>query len=309
MKQQIMAFAALTCAAIVPVYKIQACSICGCAASGNFLGILPQYQKHFLGIRYNYRSFHTTHPASIIPGLSGRKSREIFHSAELAARFCPSKRWQVLGILPYQILEQNVAGASNSKTGIGDGQVMAYYSLISGEIKDQKKWRHLLQSGFGLKLPTGYHTAENLQESEYNPAFQLGTGSWDKMLSIIYTASNSKFGINSDITVALNGTNKEQYRFGNRISGSVRAFYSLKRCKSAYLFQLGAYAEHSGIDLLKNKTQSNSGGNLIMPVVGVDRYSDHLGIGINYRMSAYDQMQGGYVKSNGRLLASVYYLF
>lgn len=286
-----------------------ACSICGCAAGGNFLGVLPQYQKHFLGMRYNYRSFNTTHPASIIPGMSGRKSTETFQSLELAGRYCPGKRWQILGILPYQMLQQTAANSQSHKAGLGDAQIIGYFSAISGAFREGKKWRHLLQLGGGLKLPTGNHQSMAAQEGDYNPAFQLGTGSVDRLLSAIYTASAGKWGINTDATVALNGKNADGYRFGNRISSTVRIYYALKKCKSTWMFHAGLYGEHSAQDYQNEKAQNYTGGSLLMPVVGADRYAKKWGIGANYRRAAVDAMQGGYVKSNGRLLMSVYYLF
>lgn len=308
MKKKTFAWMVILCAICAP-HTTKACSICGCAASGNFLGVLPQYQKHFLGLRYNYRSFQTTHPTSIIPGMSGRQSKETFQSAELTARFCPGKRWQLFGILPYQYLQQTISGTTTHKSGIGDAQMMGYYSVIPGAIHEGKKWRHLLQMGVGIKLPTGNHTVISEQNTDYNPSFQLGTGSWDKLMSTIYTASAGKWGINADLTLALNGYNQEKYQFGNRISSTFRAYYTIKKCKATWMFHGGMYGEHSAADRQQSKIQNFTGGNLLMPVLGADRYAKHWGAGINYRAAVYDKMQGGYVKSNGRLLATVYYIF
>lgn len=308
MKKKTFAWMVILCAICVP-NTTHACSICGCAAGGNFLGVLPQYQKHFLGMRYNYRSFNTTHPASIIPGMSGRKSTETFQSAELAARFCPGKRWQLFGILPYQFLQQSISGTTTQKSGIGDAQIMGYFSVVPGAIREGKKWRHLLQMGGGLKLPTGGHTRMLAQEGEYNPAFQLGSGSLDPMLSAIYTASAGKWGLNADATLALNGKNPDGYRFGKRISSTIRIYYALKKCKSTWMFHAGMYGEHSAQDYQNEKAQSYTGGTLLMPVIGADRYAKKWGMGANYRRATFDNMQGGYVKSNGRLFLSVYYLF
>ncbi|MBP8240682.1 MAG: hypothetical protein KAX50_12000 [Saprospiraceae bacterium] len=42
--------------------QVLACDVCGCAVGGNYLGILPQFRRHFAGVRFQYRTFDSEHP-------------------------------------------------------------------------------------------------------------------------------------------------------------------------------------------------------------------------------------------------------
>ncbi len=284
-----------------------ACGICGCAASGNYLGVLPQYQKHFIGLRYNYRSFNSTHPSSIIPGMSGRKSTEQFQNMELAGRYVPGKRWQILGSVSYQQMVQTINQNSVTVNGLSDASITTYFSVLPGKSRENKSWKHLLQTGVGIKLPTGKNTWANETE-EYNPGFQLGTGSYDKILSAIYTARAKKMGFITDANLILTGKNKFEYQFGNKFSATSRVFYTVKNKLQTWLFYTGIYAEKNAPDYWKNNLQRYTGGHIIMPLGGLELYTKNLAFGINYRIPAAQKLSENYVKSNARLLLSVSWL-
>lgn len=290
------------------IQKTIACGICGGPNAGTYLGVLPQYNKHFVGLRYNYRSFNSTHPNSIIPGLSGRKSAEQFQSTELIGRYIPGKRWQILGSISYQNMKQTIANQTTENNGFSDANFSVYYSVISGRERKNKRWKHLLQTGAGIKLPTGKNTWANETE-EYNPNFQMGTGSLDKLVSLIYTVRTKRFGILSDLNLIINGNNQYEYRFGNKYSVTTRFFYTNKWKERSWIAHTGIYFEKSNTDFWKNKTQNNTGGSIVMPLTGFDLYLKGWTVGLNYRLPIWQNLSNGYVKSNARLLASVSILF
>lgn len=287
--------------------SVTACNICG-GGSGNYLGLLPQYQKHFVGLRYQFRGFETTHPPSLIPGMSGRKSIESYGSIELSGRYCPGKRWQILGILPYQFMRQVANGAAVSNQGIGDPLLMVYHSLIPGSMREGHKWRYLLQAGGGLKLPLGKHQ-QSSEIADYNPVLQPGSGSWDKMVSLIFSMRAKNGGLMVDASWTANGKNKFDYRFGNRFQATARTFYTLKRCDGTWMGSAGVYSENSQGDRHQEKYQSYTGGSLLMPMTSVEYFTEHIATGINIRVPAWQNLGDGYIKSNMRLLFNVSYLF
>ena len=59
-----------------------ACTVCGCSASNQYLGILPQFHRHFLGLQYQHREFRSEHPAHEA-GHSGTVSQENFNTLQV----------------------------------------------------------------------------------------------------------------------------------------------------------------------------------------------------------------------------------
>lgn len=285
-----------------------ACNICGMAPGGNYLGIMPQYQKNFVGTRYQYRAFETTHPPSIIPGLGGRKSYEKYHSAELYARWCPGKRWQLFAFGGFQHLIQNINNETTIKQGLSDPVLLGYYSVLPPQ-KPETVFKHMLQLGAGIKAPIlKLHNGPD-EGGDYNPAFQLGTGSFDKLISAIYTVKTEKWGINADATYSLNGSNKYDYKMGNRLNASIRGFGILKRCNSTWMASTGVNVESANADQWAGAAQRHTGGNLVMGLAGIDRFSEHWTCGAVYRLPVSQNLSSGYVESRGRWMVNLCYLF
>ncbi|MEO0333200.1 MAG: hypothetical protein AAF223_16195, partial [Bacteroidota bacterium] len=42
---------------ITTVSSSHACDVCGCSLGSNYFGILPQFDKHFVGVRWHHSSF------------------------------------------------------------------------------------------------------------------------------------------------------------------------------------------------------------------------------------------------------------
>jgi hypothetical protein len=62
----------------------------------------------------------------------------------------------------------------------------------------------------GLKLPTGASDFNAYDMSEVaNPYFQLGTGSLDVPLNLVYTLKKNEFGINLNLLYQLNFGNSD----------------------------------------------------------------------------------------------------
>jgi hypothetical protein len=95
----------LFCFLITQSIAVSACDICGCGAGNYYLGIMPQFHKQLIGIRYRFQSFNSH--VGLAPALL---SSEQFQTVEMWSRFYPLKRLQVVSFIPYHINEQTEGG-------------------------------------------------------------------------------------------------------------------------------------------------------------------------------------------------------
>lgn len=103
-------------------------------------------------------------------------------------------------------------------TGIGDTELSAVYTFFSRE-----KVRHRWQMQLGMSIPTG-----SIDERGSTPSFtnarlpyqmQLGTGTLDPILGVIYSGKTDNWAWGSEVITTLRvGVNKNGYRYGDQYS-------------------------------------------------------------------------------------------
>lgn len=270
-----------------------ACDICGCANGSAFVGLTPRAGTQFIGLRYRHRTYDS-HLNSVL-----LKTRETYQTAELWGRFYPVKNVQVMAFLPYnsnhQVLKNS--GTEAVKNGIGDAIVLAHVTVFNSFL-DTTNTSHVYQSlmiGGGVKLATGKF--EYGYEGEINPNFQLGTGSTDFLLSVIHTIKMHDWGLNTEIGGRISTRSNDKYRFGNRINGSLTAFYS----KSWGLFSImpnaGAIVDYGFRDIKEGVRNSQTGGVATLANAGVELYYSRFNLGLSYRLPVYQNLGEGELKS------------
>ena len=290
-------------------HSIRACEVCGCTSGINALGILPQFNNHFIGLRYSYRQFHTIHPPSIIPGQTGQVSDEYFHSLELWGRFYPTKRLQVFTFVPFLFYRQQSVSEGNVEVNtIGDVSVMANYIIIKAPDSTQRKARHSLQAGLGVKMPTGRYDLKNGTEL-LNPNLQPGTGSWDFTANVSYTVRWNAFGLNNEALYRLNTTNGAGYKFGDKITLASRAFYWKKWKKWSLMPSTGVQYEYTFANMDHNSRVSYTGGNLLAVHAGLDVYWDRFSVGVSTQVPCWQNVSDGYVQNMPRANAQFIVMF
>lgn len=282
-----------------------ACDVCGCSIGGQYIGILPQFYSHMAGLRYQYRSFVTNHPASLLENHGPERSEEYFHTTELWGRAQLSKRWQAFFFAPYHVFRQT--GFGTKVAAIGDLQLTANYVLLNTADSANAVKQTLLVGG-GIKIPTGRY--QQLQDNErLNPNLQAGTGSWDFQLNASYTLRYGKVGFNSEATLRFNTVNANDYRFGNRVNAAAKVFYWQQGRRLGWLPYAGLAAELAALDTDAGERLSLTGGQLWLGEAGLDLYYQRFSIGAAMQIPVFQDLADGLVDSGNRFSARLSVFF
>lgn len=285
------------------------CDVCGCSIGGNYFGILPQFHRHFVGLRWSEQSFRSAH--SITAARAGQfDSEESFRSADVLGRFYVLPRLQMLVLAPYHEFRRVENHLETRSGGLGDMSLLASYVLLDTGDSTRRKWQHTLTLGGGVKAPTGQHNRTNPEDELLHPNLQPGSGTTDFMLSAAYTLRRGAWGLTTDVLGRLNTANRQQdYRFGNRISGSTKVFYWKNIRKLALLPNAGVFADAAGVNHGDADFTEGTGGFIALATLGLDVYAGHFSAGFTYQQPLYQNLGGGKAHSNARWMATINYLF
>lgn len=68
---------------MVSVCAAIACDVCGCAATGgNTMGIMPRFNRHFVGVRYSQTAYTSTH-LTLFKNEVPKQSQEQFNTVQV----------------------------------------------------------------------------------------------------------------------------------------------------------------------------------------------------------------------------------
>lgn len=295
--------------------RLFACDICGCGVGSYYLGILPDFNKRFIGLRYQYNSLEThLGPQGERTALS---ADETYRIAELWGAWNIGSRVRVMAILPYNFNHREVPGAGTfgSKKGIGDIAVMAYYKVFEGgaTTSDSKLFNHSLWAGVGIKTPTGkYDNSERSTVGSDAPNnFQLGTGSADFTLNMSYDARLMDLGLNLNVLYKINTENKYEYRYGNKFTGNALFYYKfLIDMKLRISPNAGIMYERAAQDVEYNTFNvGQSGGHITSAVTGLELNYKKVSAGVNYQIPFSQNLAGSRVNAGNRLMTHVSFAF
>lgn len=289
---------------VIAVDTAQGCNVCGCGVGSNHYGILPQFQKNFVGVRYHNKTYRS----HLGMDHAAMYSNESFQSVELWARFYPTKRLQVFAFVPYKINERTEGMDALRLKGIGDASVSVNYSLINTYDSASSLLKHNLMVGGGVKLPTGNFQAIH-DGLTVNQNFQLGTGSVDFLVNMIYTLRYSSLGLNTEAAFTQTTTNPDEYRFGNSATGAV----SLFNVFTASSFTIMPYVGISGEFFMDNRQYNipfeDTGGWAMLYLTGLEVYYKNIALGALAQFPGKQELFNGHVTANNRYSAHVTVMF
>ncbi len=284
-----------------------ACDVCGSGAGGNYLGILPEFSKHIIGLRYRSNTL-ATHL-----GKNGTQtyltSYDTYRTTELWGGWNIRRNIRVMAALPYNFNARKNQGTSKEKNGLGDVSISGFYRVLDrkrmsagGKLFTQSIW-----TGIGLKMPTGkYNAADKTQNTQNANLFQLGTGSFDATVNVIYDARLQDAGLNVWGSYKINTANKYGYRYGNKLALSLQPYYKFSIGKKIMAApNVGIQFEMAQQDTDSKFAVDASGGQILLGTIGAELVFKKISFGANYQLPLSQNLALGIVSARNRGMAHV----
>ena len=302
----------MICVVMLSVPSITyACDICGCGVGSYYIGILPEFKKRFIGLRYQYKGL-TSH-ISPDGSYSYLTSMEKYQTMELWGAYNLGKRFRILGFIPYNINERINQDISTMKSGLGDIALVGYYKLFStsASMGKEKIMVHSLWIGAGVKLATGlYDPTEKTGGSGDQNNFQLGTGSTDFTLNAMYDLRIMDAGININGGYKINTVNQYSYQYGNKFTVNLLAYYKFNvKNKIIIAPNSGILYDNAAQDRNHSSTVAESGGYSMMGTIGTEISLKKIGIGGNFQVPVSQNLSSGTVRAGNRLMIHASFSF
>lgn len=286
-----------------------ACDICGCGVGNTYVGVLPEFRKHIIGIRYRYNSI-ITH-VGVGGATTYLTTNEYYNTTELWGGFKLANKWRLLSSVPYSFNSRTNSSSHNAKDGLGDISNTIFYELINNKTatKQNKLLINALWLGAGIKLPTGNYNPIDKNITSSNNLFQLGTGSTDFSIAAMYDLRYQDAGINVNSSYKINTTNKYNYQYGNKFTISSQLYYKFKIAnKFSVAPNAGILFENSEQDYDNKEIVDISGGNLTMSSIGAETSYKKIAIGFNWQSPISQNLAMGIIKANDRVMVHLSWL-
>lgn len=294
------------------LYEAHACDICGCGVGNYYIGILPDFKKRFLGLRYQYKTLRShLGPAGTTSYLT---TDETYQTAELWGGWNIGKHFRVLGFVPVNFNSRENQGVTMSKSGIGDIAIIGYYQLLDKQqtILNSKLLVQSLWIGGGIKVPTGKYEPTERQENEDTPNnFQLGTASTDFTLNVMYDVRLMDFGVNTNVSYKINTANKYDYRYGNKFSANILAYYKFRVAEKMTVAPNAGMLYETAVKDKEDKKYAVdiSGGHSLMATTGIEATFGPISLGGNFQPVISQQLADKRIKAGNRGMVHLTYLF
>lgn len=284
-----------------------ACDICGAGPGNTYMGLLPEFNNRFVGMRYQQSGvrYHLG-PGGTATYLT---TAEQFYVTELWGATNIGKRFRVAVFMPYTFIKRSNQQENSNTNGLGDITTIGYYRLMDKQGgRSAGSVAQSLWLGGGVKLPTGKYNPEekNIGQSSLN-TFQLGTGSIDFSLNAMYDIRWGKMGINTNAAYKMNTQNRFDYRYGNKLTVNMLGYYRVSLTDKITLIpNTGILWEGAAKDWKTPDIQVwETGGRSLMGTVGAEMSIGKISLGANSQMPLVQTLGEGKVSANNRWMAHI----
>lgn len=301
--KNIVLFIAVILLSSLPTY---ACDICGGGLGNSNTGLLPNFNKRFVGIRYHFNQVYTQ--LDVDGKVTALSNKEKYHTAEIWSAWNISTRWRIMAIVPYSHIERYNYGTSQlaQKDGLGDITLSGYYNFLqTAETFAQSLW-----IGLGTKIPTGKYNKDDNSIRKSPNIYQLGTGSIDFIPSINYDIRLNDFGLNSNVSYKINTENNDQYRYGDRLTMNGSIYYNTALNEQVNIRpHLGLQHEIQQKDYTMGYKIDETGGYNTNLLVGIESGINQIAVGATYQTPINQHISQGRTELKNKFLVHVSYTF
>jgi hypothetical protein len=304
-----------------------ACDICG-----SYMGITPYDNNSSISFQHRYRVFNgyrhyqqqsrffpksaykTMHGGDHILDSTQSNNRtyssndfESYKIFELRFKYFVLKRLELNVFLPLLDNRSKTNEVYVHHTGLGDISFNAGFHAMTP--KADRKIRHKLIIGAGIKLPTGNFYAHDSKSDRLPFEMQPGTGSFDGFGYINYIFMTKKLGASVNLNYKANGANQFNEKLGNSHNDFVSVFYRLSyKAVTIYPSVQANYEFTQGLKI-KNVLQASTQVNSLLIGPGLDIYYKSFSVNISWQFTAIEDVRDGNLKSAGRISLGLNYSF
>jgi len=301
--RKIIIFALLS---ILSTLSAVACEICGGGLGSNYTGLLPNFNKRFVGVRYHFNQVYTQ--LDVSGNKTALTNNEKYHTAELWSAWNLGTRWRVMAILPYSKIQKYSYGTDqqSSKSGLGDINLSGYYNVLNkSEIFTQTLW-----FGAGVKLPTGEYNKDEFITTNSANIYQLGTGSFDFTGSLNYDISIKNIGLNTNVSYKANTRNSDEYQYGNKLTLNGSVYYNASVNEKIKLRpNVGIQHDTQARDQTMGFKIEQTGGYNTNLNVGLESTINNIAIGFSYQTPLSQFVSYGRTELVNKFLTHVTFTF
>lgn len=284
----------------------RACDVCGGGLGSNFIGIAAQTTNNMVGLRLSNTTLHTTHKA-IFRGEQSYTSFENYTTANVWARFYLNRKFQLFTFIPIHYFYKKEIGNSSQNAGVGDATLRLHYQLYNSFDIAEKKVKHSLQIGAGIKLPTSYHLKKE-NDTLLPVGMQMGSGSVDFPIAAIYNIRNKAIGMNLESSYSINTRNNMGYRFGDKWNNAIAVYYWIKHKRTNYIPKINATVDWYQQDFKNKYRQSTTGGVSTKIGFGFAIFYQKISIDAGFTLPVYEKLNGGLTKTKANFTLQFIYL-